>query len=553
LQLILEAYVGLLADVQGTPLAAQLGADPAEESFRLAEAARARTVSQALAASSARAAAKDPELADLARREQDAQKQIGALYGLLSSMLAAPSDQQDQAVLKSVRTQIDGLRGARAKLREDIERRFPDYVDLIDPKPPTVEQARAALKPGEALLSAYVGADRVFVWAVPQNGPVVFAARPVPRARIAGMVRNLRKALDPDAATLSDIPAFDVKLAHALYQILLQPVEAGWRDAKSLLVVPDRALGQIPFALLVTAPHELNAKGEPLFAAYRAVPWLLRQMAVTQLPSVNSLITLRKVPPGDARRLPFIGFGDPWFSKQQMAEVAAPGAVQTRGLRLVRRSAPATRTVDSAELAQLPRLPDTADEVKGVALALHADPGRDVFLGRDANERAVKTTDLSGRKVVMFATHGLVPGDLNGLTQPALALSAPDVADVDGDGLLTIDEILALRLNADWVVLSACNTASGDGAGAEAVSGLGRAFFYAGTRALLVSNWPVETTSARALTTDLFRRQADDPTLTRAEALRSAMLGLIDGPGAGQFTYGHPIFWAPFTLVGDGG
>ena len=120
-------------------------------------------------------------------------------------------------------------------------------------------------------------------------------------------------------------------------------------------------------------------------------------------------------------------------------------------------------------------------------------------------------------------------------------------------------EILGLRLDADWVVLSACNTAAGYGRGAEAVSGLGRAFFYAGTRALLVTHWAVETTSAEALTTDLFRRQAADPTLSRVAALRQAMLALIDGPGyvdeRGRvvFSYGHPIFWAPFSIVGDGG
>ncbi len=139
--------------------------------------------------------------------------------------------------------------------------------------------------------------------------------------------------------------------------------------------------------------------------------------------------------------------------------------------------------VDSAELARLPRLPDTADEVRGIALAMNADLTRDVFVGKDANEGLVKTMDLSGYKVIAFATHGLVPGDLNGLTQPALALSAPDVAGVGGDGLLTMGEILGLKLNADWVVLSACNTAAANGAGAEAVSGLGRAFFYAGARA----------------------------------------------------------------------
>ena len=121
-------------------------------------------------------------------------------------------------------------------------------------------------------------------------------------------------------------------------------------------------------------------------------------------------------------------------------------------------------------------------------------------------------------------------------------------------------EILGLKLSADWVVLSACNTGAGEGAGAEAVSGLGRAFFYAGTRALLVSNWPVETTSAMALTTDLFRRQFEDPALARAQALRQAILALMDGRGyvdpqtnSVVFSYAHPIFWAPFSLVGDGG
>ena len=194
-----------------------------------------------------------------------------------------------------------------------------------------------------------------------------------------------------------------------------------------------------------------------------------------------------------------------------------------------------------------------------MALALEADPAKVLNLGRDANESKVKTTDLSRYRIIEFATHGLVPGDVDGLTQPALALTAPQVADVDGDGLLTMEEILALKLDADWVVLSACNTAAGSGAGAEAVSGLGRAFFYAGSRALLVTNWRVHSASARDLVADLFGRQAADPSLGRAEALRRAMIGLMDGPGyvddggKSLFSYAHPIFWAPYALIGDGG
>ena len=210
-------------------------------------------------------------------------------------------------------------------------------------------------------------------------------------------------------------------------------------------------------------------------------------------------------------------------------------------------------------MALLPRLPDTADELKAVALALQVDPSKVLNLGKDANERKVKGTDLSRFRVIAFATHGLVPGDLDGLTQPALALTAPQVADIDGDGLLTMEEVLALKLDSDWVVLSACNTALGAGAGAEAVSGLGRAFFYAGTRTLLVTNWAVDSDSARALVSDIFRRQAAAPGLSRAEALRQASMALVDGPGftdqSGKtlFSYAHPLFWAPYTIIGDGG
>src|SRR5262249_50200781 len=151
-----------------------------------------------------------------------------------------------------------------------------------------------------------------------------------------------------------------------------------------------------------------------------------------------------------------------------------------------------------------------------------------------------------------------VPGDLDGLTQPALALTAPEVAGIEGDGLLTMDEILPLKLDADWVVLSACNSAAGAGAGEEAATGLGRAFFYAGSRSLLVTNWAVESASARELVSEIFRQQSAALKLGRAEALRRAMLALMDGPGYAEdgkilFTYAHPVFWAPYSLIGDGG
>ena len=568
LRLILEAYIGVLSDIRGSGLEREARIDAAAEAFRIADVARGQSVQRALDASSARAAAKDPALADVVRREQDTMKQIGALYGLFANVMAAPTDQRDPAAMRDLRTRIDTLRGARAALAREIEKRFPDYAALMNPKSATIAGTQRSLRAGEAMIATYVGKTKTYVWAVPKTGKATFAIVPLDRERIAAVVGALRGALDPQAATLGDIPPFDVRLSYRLYRALIEPVRNGWKDARSLLVVAHGALGQLPFSVLVTEPGRLATAQSPLFSNHRKVAWLARSHAVTVLPSASALATLRSLPPASPARRGFAGFGDPQFAETRVANARTPetatalasrGLIAVRGMPVHLRAAPKVEGVSSADLAKLPRLPDTADEIKGIALAMNADLTRDVFIGKEANEGRVKSMTLSGYKVLAFATHGLVPGDLNGLTQPALALSSPKVAGGKDDGLLTMGEILGLKLDADWIVLSACNTASGNGAGAEAVSGLGRAFFYAGTRALLVSNWPVETTSARVLTTNIFGRQAKDASLSRAQALRQSLLGLIDGPGFkdGQgnivFSYAHPIFWAPFSLVGDGG
>jgi CHAT domain-containing protein/tetratricopeptide (TPR) repeat protein len=562
LQGIVEAYLTMLAREKNPD------GDIGVETFSLADSIRGRSVQQALAASSARAAAKEPELAELVRKEQDLAKQVNAQLGTLTNILSLSSAERDEKGVQAINASINALRTERIKARQEISRRFPAYADLVSPKPPSVDQIKATLAEGEAMLSFYFGQGGSFVWAVPKHGAVAFAAINATSGDIETKVAKLREALEPQAAMISDIPPFDLKLASELYSLLLQPVESGWKPAKSLIVVTNGALGLLPLSLLPTAPAEIRSDDDPLFSSYRNVPWLARTHAVTTVPSAAALRTLRQLPPGKPGRGELIAFGDPYFSKEQEVEaetadakvkLADAGGNTMRGAPLKRRSSPKLDGVDSAELAMLPRLPDTAEELKSIALALQADPSKVLNLGKQASEQTVKTMDLSGFKVLAFATHGLVPGELNGLSQPALALSSPAVTGNGGDGLLTMEEILGLKLDADWVVLSACNTGAGAGAGAEAASGLGRAFFYAGTRALLVTNWSVHSQSARELVTDLFKRQAEDPKLTRGEALRQAMMALADGPGylgadgKTEFAYAHPLFWAPYSIIGDGG
>jgi CHAT domain-containing protein/tetratricopeptide (TPR) repeat protein len=570
LQRIVEAYIGELA--HGT----SPSNNAAAETFSLADAVRGRAVQQSLADSNARAIAKDPALAELVRKDQDLTRQIGAELGTLNNLLALPSDQRGDQSVPAINAEIGKLRADRKATQDEIKRRFPAYANLVDPKPPTVEEIKATLRPGEAMLSFYFGRYASFVWAVPKDGAVAFAAVPATQAQIADKIHKLRESLEPQGAMVSDIAPFDLTLAYDLYASLLQPVEAGWKSEKSLIVVTNGALGELPISLLPTAPSQVDPKAGRPFSGYRNVPWLARTHAVTISPSASALVTLRRLPPGSPNRDKLIGFGDPYFNAQEEAEAdseqSAPppqlvsasaddGATQMamRGIPLKLRSSPRVEDIDKAELTMLPRLPDTREELTAMAHALDVDPAKALYLGKAANEQNVETLDLSHYRIVAFATHGLVPGDIDGLTQPALALTEPEIAGIKGDGLLTMEEILGLKLDADWVVLSACNTAAGAGAGAEAASGLGSAFFYAGSRALLVTNWSVQSTSARELTSDLFRRQVADPALSRGEALRQAMMALIDGPGeidaSGQtvYTYAHPLFWAPYSVIGDGG
>ena len=174
------------------------------------------------------------------------------------------------------------------------------------------------------------------------------------------------------------------------------------------------------------------------------------------------------------------------------------------------------------------------------------------YLGAEATETRVRTTDLSDTRIVAFATHGLLGGEMSGFAEPGLVLTPPAHGTESDDGLLTASEVAQLRLNADLVILSACNTAAPDGTpGAEGLTGLAKAFFYAGTRSLLVSHWSVVSDAAEELTTGMFDEVRAEPDIGWAQALRRSSLAMISSPDRPH--YAHPMFWAPFSVVGEGG
>jgi len=554
----IESYLGVLARAyEKSPTLAI-----ASEAFVLGDLARSSGVQKALNASTARANITNPRLAELARQEQDLNQQITFLTRFAKELAMQPANQQLPEVQKKMRADIEQLRQeAKATIRS-IEIDFPEYAELISPKPASLERVQKNLKANEVMITWFIGQTSSYVWAIGSTGNPQFKKLNLTQANLRKDVHTLRKALDPQVTTVEEIPAFNFALSHQLYKSLIDPVQSLLEGKTTLVLVPHDEIGQLPLGVLTTSNFAPNPKADLRFSNYRDAPWLIKKYALVTVPSATALTSLRSLPKPKEGRLDYIAFGDPLFNAEQakandkvIANFPSGTQLASRGVPLKLRSSPNTAQVSSAEVSILPRLPDTNDEIQEIAKVFNVDPKRDIYLQKRANLDEVLKANLSNRKVVMFSTHGLVPGELNGLTQPALALTNPEVLGQKGDGLLKVDQILTLKLNADWVVLSACNTAAGEGEGAEALSGLGRAFFYAGARSLLVSSWPVDSQASRKLMTDLFNRQNQDKTMSKPQALQQASLQLLSQgqPDAKEenYSYAHPLFWAPFMMVGD--
>jgi CHAT domain-containing protein len=330
---------------------------------------------------------------------------------------------------------------------------------------------------------------------------------------------------------------FDAALAYRIYQETLEPIANRIADKKRISVITNGALTAIPLQLLVTK--------DPAGKALKDVDWLVKSYAVTIIPSIYSLKTMRSQRAHSIAK-PMIAFADPVFSKTARREA------KKVALRSMTNFYSGTQIDIPALADSLPQLPSTRGEVLNIARTLNV-PASDIHLGLDATETAVKKASLDEYRIVYFATHALVTGDLKAFAQaraePALALTMPDKPTDQDDGLLQMSEISELKLNADWVILSACNTAASDGVGAEALSGLARAFLYAGARSLIVSHWDVLDKETVRLMSDLFKISSQNKSLSHGEALRQAQLDMLNN--AKNEEDAHPRVWAPFVVVGE--
>ena len=557
----------------------------AAEMFVTAQWALGSEAASSLAQMAARSAKGSPELARLVRERQDLVSEWKAKDKLL---IAAKSEEPKKRKADAEKRLVDRLAAIDTRLAEidgRLKQDFPDYTALATPAPVSVTDVQAQLGADEALVLFLdtpewkALPEETFIWVVTKTD-VRWVRSDLGTVALTRDVAALRCGLDETAwegvkaetcakalgIPLTKVPRsgeplpFDHARAHKLYAALFGEVQDLIKD-KHLLIAPSGPLTQLPFQVLVTKP--------PTSSDHRAAAWLAREHAVTVLPAVSSLTALRRVGRPSTAPRPMIGFGNPLLdgpdrryakdAKLARDKQRCPEARGQRTVALVGPRAGAAQVTTRGGLADLAHLkaqtplPETADELCAVAVEVKADVARDIRLGKQATEREIKRLSASGElakyRVVHFATHGALAGQLDGTREPGLILTPPDTATEEDDGYLSASEIAALKLDADWVILSACNTAAGATTSAEALSGLARVFIYAQARALLVSHWAVYSGATVKLIKAAVGEMAGDPRVGRAEAMRRAMLALID---KGAPVEAHPAYWAPFVVVGEG-
>jgi CHAT domain-containing protein len=515
--------------------AAQANVPGAEQQRLLGEMFEASQLAQdsltareiALAAARLGENTRDPRVGQAIRRRQDASRGLADLYRLRDT--AATATPAGEAATPQVAELDKRIREAQTGLidaDQELQQAAPNYGQLVQDVVPTGD-VQKALEPDEAFAAITLTEKGGWTFVVRKNA-IDVAKLSGGREEMAGLVARLRAGAEP---TTSALPRFDTEAARAIYDETLGRLAAQLEGVRALVVAPTGPLLSIPFAVLLTGPADPDHLGE--------APWLLRRATIAHVPAASSFVALRKIAAGSRATHPWFGFGD--FHPVTLAQAE--------------RSFSGADCAGSAKLfAGLPALPYSRRELEAARQLLGAAP-HDELLGPSFTADAVRRAVLSDYHILHFAAHGLLPAELRCQSEPAIVTSDPPGAKDASGALLTASEITGLKLDADTVILSACNSGGpgGTGTGGESLSGLARGFFYAGARSMMVTHWSVNDQAAAYLVADTLRRLHAGEGGGTAGALRNAQLGMLADAGKGlPAQMAHPFFWGPFALIGNG-
>jgi CHAT domain-containing protein len=505
-----------------------------EEVFYTFQMSRSGVADKTIVQSAIALSVSDTQLGKELKKVMDQDRLLLSKRADLADQNMLSDDERDPSVEKKLLSEIQSLEANLKNARDEINLKFPAYSTLATPKPLNIRGMQSLLNPGEALVSFMLGRKESYAILIKKSGLDVIRI-PLSESAIKDSVQTLRKGLQPQAGGLGE---FEVDEAFDLYKNLIDPFKTNLKDVDHLIINATGALASLPFSVLITkddpdAGHEITVK----------TAWLSRSFAISHIPSIQSFAALRKRADQKTAPRAFFGIGNPRLDGSKSKSIGA--------LDQLAGNCKSDAPMPAQMIRALAPLPDTNKEIQSIAKLLDPDTLHPWLLGADATETGVRKMALDQYRILYFATHGLLPGELKCQAEPALVLTPPATtpASKSEDGLLQASEVATLKINADLVVLSACNTAGGGNKlGGEALSGLAESFFYAGARGLVVSHWQVPSEPTARLMTGMFSRVGTQFSTTSAKALSAAQYALSTDEKTA-----HPYFWAAFTIVGDGG
>lgn len=555
----MNSAFGLMSDTPGAAEQSQIQ----DRAFRAAQDAIASASGRAVLQTAARGAAKTPQMAEAVRQEQD----LAARANLIDKNLLRALSAQKPVEAARLRGELETVQAALADVSALIDKKYPSYRQLVSPHPISLAEAQAALRPDEALLLMTEAANTFHLFVVTPNA--VGWSRPGKEIHvILKQISDLRCDVDfatCSAARKAELDAlpmspkeleggqrFDLNTAHALYKELIEPIEPLLKGSSRLYVTSSGKLGDLPLAMLSATPLPGGADAADPDTLARA-GWLADRYAFTSLPSVAALTLTREARTGRQGKS-FRGYGAPVLLGGDTGSRAAAGVGVFDGV-----SASGSPLADPDALRKLAPLPGTKVELAAMADLFGAAPASLTLDGKATEAALRQDAALSTSTIVAIATHGLLPDPGLGLGEPGLVLTPPATPSDLDDGLLTASEAARLTLSADWVILSACNTASAENSGGgDSLSALARGFLYAGADALLASHWRVSDEATAVLTVETLVARRANPDLSRAQALQLGMKAVRSGKRADgaaipgwKAGWAHPAAWAAFTNIAN--
>jgi CHAT domain-containing protein/tetratricopeptide (TPR) repeat protein len=453
--------------------------------------------------------------------------------------------------IRQLEKQFAKLKAEHEDFEKTLQTDYPAYYALKYPKPVALEKLQKdVLNSDEFTLIYNVMEESTILWVIGKQ-QFQMLTLDISEEELQAKVEAFRQSPNTLIKAIKEIPADEIgdfaidnlpqlrQAGYELYQSLIPAkIKTSIKDAHTLYIVPTGPLYSLPFGALDT--HNPTQHDTPHY--------LIQNYSIVYLSSASLLKTIRDTERDEkSDRYPFLAFADPEYPKKcPLKPDNVTEVIQTA------RTEAYLKLAGSGEngcFIKEDELKDTKKQAEAIAKLFNAPQDSDPLQLREKASRSNVfkfnyQKRLDDYRYLLFAAHAILPEETSNVTQPAIVLSHPEL-----EGYLTMADVFGLKMNADFVMLSACNTGRGEKIKGEGVRGLTRAFMYAGTPAVSVSLWYVESISAKNLSVGLFEHLQQGKSL--AQALRQSKLDLIMADEEMDM-YQHPYFWAPFVVFGDG-